>query len=34
MEYLVVQRRQAELGQDADLKAFATKNIPVTLKHL
>lgn len=34
MEYFVVQRRQAELGQDADLKAFATKNIPVTQKHL
>jgi len=34
MEYLVVQRRQSELGQDADLQAFATKNIPITQKHL
>jgi len=34
MEYLVVQRRQAGLGQDADLRAFATKNIPVAQKHL
>lgn len=34
MEYLVVQRREAQLGQDADLKGFADKNIPVALKHL
>jgi len=34
MEYLVVQRREAQLGQDSDLQAFANKNIPIALKHL
>lgn len=34
MEYLVVQRRQSQLGQDPDLKAFATKNIPIAQRHL
>jgi putative membrane protein len=33
-EYLVVQRRQSQLGQDSDLRAFATKNIPVAQEHL
>jgi putative membrane protein len=34
LEYLVVQRRQSELGQDTDLRAFASKNIPVAMRHL
>ncbi|MBH8572243.1 DUF4142 domain-containing protein [Nostocaceae cyanobacterium CENA369] len=34
MEYLAIQRRQSQLGQDPDLRAFATKNIPVVQKHL
>ncbi|MBD2451761.1 DUF4142 domain-containing protein [Nostoc sp. FACHB-152] len=34
MEFLVVQRRQTKLGQDADLQGFATKNIPVTQRYL
>ncbi|GBE91287.1 DUF4142 domain-containing protein [Nostoc cycadae] len=33
-EYFVVQRRESQLGQDSDLQAFATKNIPITLRHL
>lgn len=34
MEYLVVQRRQSQLGQDSDLRAFAVRNIPVAQRHL
>ncbi|AUT01340.1 hypothetical protein CLI64_13545 [Nostoc sp. CENA543] len=34
MEYLVVQRRQSQLGEDTDLRAFAARNIPVAQRHL
>ncbi|QSJ20742.1 DUF4142 domain-containing protein [Nostoc sp. UHCC 0702] len=34
MEYLVVQRRQSQLGQDRDLRTFATRNIPIANRHL
>lgn len=34
MEYLAVQRRQSQLGQDPDLRRFAAKNIPAVQKHL
>ncbi|MBU7582953.1 MAG: DUF4142 domain-containing protein [Nostoc sp. TH1S01] len=33
-EYLVVQRRESQFGQDSDLQGFASKNIPIALKHL
>lgn len=34
MENLAVHRRQAELGQDAELKAYAVRVLPVVQKHL
>ncbi|MCC2695394.1 DUF4142 domain-containing protein [Nodularia sp. LEGE 04288] len=34
MENLVIHTRQLQIGQDPDLQAFATKNIPIVERHL
>jgi putative membrane protein len=34
LESLAVYQRQAQLGQDPDLKAFAAKTVPIVQNHL